>query len=321
MGAATAYGAIDRWALLQNTCAARVSISQDTDVPADAGFGYSQKIDCTTVDSSVAAGDLLVLLTKVEGQNIQHLLWGDSAAKTVTLSFWGKTDRSGGGTMSVSLQSAGTDYWAKSVALTSTWTKFTIVIPGSQGTAPVNDTSTELHVAFALVAGTTFQQTAETWSTSSTYAVSGQTNLMDNTGTNVWLTGVQLEVGSIATDFAHEGYGTTLAKCQRYYWQQAFANDKYIAAAYIVSTTVAAAAYAFPVTMRAVPTGGVSGTTLFEIDHAGTETQSSNMSVSGNTESTASIVMSVSSGLTLGQSGVMGGGTAGQAVITFSAEL
>jgi hypothetical protein len=215
LGAANAYG-LDRWQLVIANTAARITISQDTDTPA--GYGFSQKIDCTTVDSSVATNDLMSVGCKIEGQTtgLQNLLWGTSDAKTVTLSFWAKTDRSGGGNMGVSIQSAGTDYYATSVAITSTWTKFTVVIPGSENTVPVNDNSQEHMVSFTLISGSMFIQTAETWTTSSAWAVSGQTNFMDNTGNNVWFTGVQIEAGDISTDFEQEDISTTLAKCQRY---------------------------------------------------------------------------------------------------------
>ena len=62
-----------------------------------------------------------------------------------------------------------------------------------------------------------FQASAGAWASNERYATSNQQNLLDNTANNIYLSGVQLEVGSVATDFAHEDYGTTLRKCQRYY--------------------------------------------------------------------------------------------------------
>jgi hypothetical protein len=261
LGGANAY-ALDRWQLVSGGGAARVTISRDTDSPA--GYGFSQKIDCTTVDSSVAAGDLISIMHKMEGQNtgVQSLLWGTSDAKTVTLSFWAKTDRSGGGNMGVMLQSAGTDYYATSVAITSTWTKFTVVIPGSENTVPVNDNSVELSVAFTMYSGSTFIQTAETWMTAAAYAVSGQTNFMDNTGNNVWFTGVQVEVGSVATDFEHEDINVTLAKCQRYFQRISCGNTE-IALGWCNAVREAKLPFSLATSMRATPSLNHATASLF----------------------------------------------------------
>jgi hypothetical protein len=261
LGAASAY-ALDRWQLVSTGGASRVTISQDTDTPA--GYGFSQKIDCTTVDSSVAAGDLLAVGCKIEGQTtgLQNLLWGTSDAKTVTLSFWAKTDRSGGGNMSVSIQSAGTDYYATSVAITSTWTKFTVVIPGSENTVPVNDNSTELSVAFTMYAGSNFTQTAETWMTSSAYAVSGQTNFMDHVDTDVWFTGVQIEAGDIATDFSHEPISETLAQAQRYL-QRVNCGNTEIALGWCNAVREAKLPFSLATSMRATPSLNHATASLF----------------------------------------------------------
>ena len=99
------YSTVDRFSIGVGGMGVFTS-SRSTDVPSGQGFGYSTKWDCTTADASPAAGDDLVLITRLEGQNLQHLLKGTSSAKKVTLSFWVKSNKTGTpeGTPSVSLK-------------------------------------------------------------------------------------------------------------------------------------------------------------------------------------------------------------------------
>ena len=84
-----AYYTADRWHTALTT-AGTWTQSRSTDVPSNQGFGYSLKMDCTTADASLGASDVLAVLQRFEGQNLQHLLKGTSSAKALTLSFWVK---------------------------------------------------------------------------------------------------------------------------------------------------------------------------------------------------------------------------------------
>ena len=86
---------VDRWNLYQNTGALGANLQQSTVVPSGQGFGNSLLIDCTTVDSSVAAGDIAVLRQVIEGQDLQSLAYGTSNAKSLTLSFWVRSTKTG----------------------------------------------------------------------------------------------------------------------------------------------------------------------------------------------------------------------------------
>tara|TARA_R100000329_G_scaffold147374_1_gene134944 strand:+ start:77 stop:472 length:396 start_codon:yes stop_codon:yes gene_type:complete len=81
------YVTVDRWTTYNNSLGIWTQ-SQSTDVPSGQGFGYSLKMDCTTADASPAAGDELNIVQKIEAQNLQHLLFGTSSPKSITLSFW-----------------------------------------------------------------------------------------------------------------------------------------------------------------------------------------------------------------------------------------
>tara|TARA_B100001964_G_C13827739_1_gene420184 strand:- start:65 stop:589 length:525 start_codon:yes stop_codon:yes gene_type:complete len=121
------------------------------------------------------------------------------------------------------------------------------------------------------MAGTTFDMTADTWAGGiGEHSTSNQVNCMDNTANNFYLTGVQFEVGSSATDFEHVPYDHQLRRCQRYFRRigEGVAYTS-IASGYSVSTVEAFCPYTFPVEMRAAPTLATSAATDFRLLHAG----------------------------------------------------
>ena len=86
---------------------------------------------------------------------------------------------------------------------------------------------------------------------------------MFDTNGNYWeISGVQLEVGSISTSYAHEDYGTTFIKCQRYFQTIESPGGATTAIAWpgvCDSATAAYAYYRLPVQMRAAPTVTLDG--------------------------------------------------------------
>ena len=83
------YVTVDRWTTY-NSSGGTWTQSQSTDVPSAQGFGYSLKMDCTTANTSLTTGNQLAITQKIEAQNLQHLLFGTSSPKNLTLSFWVK---------------------------------------------------------------------------------------------------------------------------------------------------------------------------------------------------------------------------------------
>jgi hypothetical protein len=150
------------------------------------------------------------------------------------------------------------------VASADTWEHFKITIPGDTGGTINNDTGAGLSINFPLVCGSTYQNTKDTWAAGEDYGSGSVQNLLDNTANNIYITGVQLEVGSVATDFAHEDIGTTLQKCLRYFWDPLQGGgDTAAFNGMQLSTTRVQAVIQYPVRMRAAPTFAVidTGTT------------------------------------------------------------
>jgi len=215
------YVTADRWTTYNNSLGTWTQ-SQSTDVPTAQGFGYSLKMDCTTADASPAAGDELVITQKIEAQNLQHLLYGSSSPKSITLSFWVKSNKTGTYIINLVRTDGGTRSISKSYTISSanTWEKKEINFGGDTTNAIANDNGSGIDINFYLAAGSTYTSgtLATSWEsyTAANRAV-GQVNLADSTSNEWYMTGCQLEVGENASGFEFEPYQIVLRKCQRYY--------------------------------------------------------------------------------------------------------
>ena len=252
------YYACDRFRLLINSLGTW-SIAQNTSAPD--GFAYSQRYDCTTADASPAAGDYMIVETRLEGQNLQQLDWGTSSAKKITLSFWVKSNKTG--TYIAELSHAGATLPYNSLQYTidsaNTWEYKTLTFSGDTSDSTVNSNAVGLYVNWWIGSGTTFTSgtyNADTWHTTSGNRAAGlNVNMADSTDNDWSITGVQLEIGEQANPFEHESYAETLLKCQRYYYP---AENYNIYAGWAMtwggSTSYPKVNADFPVAMRADPT-------------------------------------------------------------------
>ena len=257
---------LDRWGWEQSG-AMVCTVTQSTDVPNDT-FQSSYKVDVTTVDSSIAAGDYAIIIQRVEGYNVRDLI-----GTTFTLSFWAKSPKTG--THCVEFKNSGADRtFVKEYTITAanTWEYKTLTVTGGLITSGTwNWTSGEgLEVGFALAAGTTNHTTADAWQTGNFLATANQVNVMDNTANEFFITGVQLEPGTVATPFERRMYGQELALCQRYYYQPGNPNYFFGTGTRVyggsASLDASYGSSAFPVTMRAAPTSNFTASSEVNID-------------------------------------------------------
>ena len=215
-----AYIACDRWFTNLSSCGTW-SISQSTDAPD--GFGYSMKWDCTTADASPAASDVCFCQSRYEGQDLQHLKWGTSGAQSLTLSFWIKSTKTGDIAVCFwQLNSQRMITKTATISSANTWEKKTITIPGDTGGSGfTNDNAGRFQLEFWFDGGSNFQggSSVDSWGgENNNRRGAGETlALADSTSNDLYLTGIQMEVGDTATDFEHLSYGDELARCQRYY--------------------------------------------------------------------------------------------------------
>ena len=214
------YHTIDRFNTI-NTTLGTWTQSQSTDVPTGQGFATSLKMDCTTADASPAAGDRLDIQQKFEGQNLQYLKKGTSSAQSTTLSFWVKSNKTG--TYIVELfDSDNTRQISQAYTISSsnTWEKKTLTFAGDTSGALGNDNGNSLQVSWFLAVGSTYSSgTLSTTWTSNTNAnrAVGQVNLADSTSNEWYVTGVQLEAGTTASEFEFLPFAANLTRCQRYF--------------------------------------------------------------------------------------------------------
>ena len=194
------------------------AFSAQRDTTAPSGFVNSLKWTVTTADASLGATQYAYVYQKIEGTNIADLAWGSASAKTVTLSFWVRSSVTG--TFGGALQnSAGNRSYPFTYTISSadTWEYKTITIAGDTTGTWLTTTGVGIQVLLSLGMGSTYSGTAGAWAAATYASATGATNLMATLNATWYITGVQLEVGSVATPFERRDYGRELMLCQRYY--------------------------------------------------------------------------------------------------------
>ena len=243
---------LDRWAWGQ-AGAMVCTVTQSTDVPNNT-FQSSYKVDVTTVDSSIAAGDFATVIQAIEGYNVRDLI-----GTTFTLSFWVKSPNTGAHSVGFRNGTVNRSHIKEyTITTANTWEYKTLTVNGGLITAGSWDwtNGSGLNVVFTLACGTTYQNTADAWHTGNFFATANQVNVMDNTANDFFLTGVQIEPGPVATPFERRPIGTELALCQRYF--QLVSSFGF---GYAPSGSQRAANPFFMTEMRAVPSIVVTGAT------------------------------------------------------------
>ena len=256
IGASSGYFTVDRFYLEASGTAGRLTSTQDSSAPS--GFANSLKLDCTTADTSIASGELLILEHRIEGQNLQAFAKGTSDAKPFAVSFYVKGNASA--TYVAELyDNDNSRAISKTFSVTTDWTRVELTYPADTTGAFGDDSGSSLVLGIWLHAGSTYTsgtlQTSWGGASAGTRA-GGISSFFDSTDRTFFITGVQLEVGQNPTTFEHEPIEKTLAKCKRYFFAK---NTSYepIGAGVWYGAGQILGDYTFEVEMRAAPTMSV----------------------------------------------------------------
>jgi hypothetical protein len=327
-----AYLTVDRFKTdIDGSDGGDFSHAQSTDVPSGQGFQYSSKFTTVTQASQpTSEGNRHQLYSLLEEQDAFHLEWGTSNAKTCTLSFWVKGSVTGTyGFIFGHYGSGGTYFYYTNYTINSanTWEKKTITVAGpTSGGNNSGGNNFGLRVEWILGVGSDAETgTLNEWTTSSTMRTAANTvYLPENSGATLYLTGVQLEAGSTASPFAHENYGDTLRKCQRYF-QRIQPDNAYqmLASGFSTSTTNAALFLSYT-DKRTVPAVDFTAGSTFAINK-GTDVAQNVTAIAvnaGRVGTTSANVHAASSALTTGQGCILiAKNVAANCFIDISAEL
>ena len=311
---------LDRWRTL-SSAASKFTVQRSSTAPT--GFIYSALITSSSA-YAVGVSEAFVIEQVIEGFNISDLGWGTANAVPATLTFQVRSSLTG--TFGGVIKPASYDYtfpFTYTIAVANTWETKTINVAGPTVATFGIGITAGARVMFGLGVGSTSSGTADgTWGSGDFYSATGSVSVVGTSGATFYITGVQLEAGSTASSFAHENYGDTLRKCQRYYQRIESSSGLSVSALYAQFNVP------FPVEMRATPTGSISdanGVVCARItDHYtadSTVTSGATISLSNASKNGARVQIGSFSGLTTGRFvGFLPGGSY-SSFMRFDAEL
>jgi len=236
----------------------KYSVQQSTTAPA----GFSNSLLVTSLAATADSGnDIFNIEQKIEGFNSADLAFGTASAKTITLSFWVRSSLTGtfGGAIKNSARDRAYPF-AYTISSANTFEYKTITIAGdTSGTWVGSTNGMGLWLSFGLGVSSSRSNTAGAWAGGDLFSSTGAVRVIGTSGATFYITGVQLEEGSVATPFEHRQYGTELQLCKRYFeiwkYESGVGIDRYRAGSGWTDSIV----FNMEVQKRAAPTIAIGG--------------------------------------------------------------
>jgi hypothetical protein len=221
--------------------------------------GFTNYVGATVVSAaSLSGGDEFTLTQVIEGFNTADFAWGSANAVTVTLSFWVRSSLTGTFSGSLRNDGAARSYpFTFTISAANTWELETVTISGDTSGTWLTNNGAGVIVTFGLGAGPSKKTTAGAWAAGNFTQSTGSVDLVSTNGATFYITGVQLEAGTVADPFERIDYGRQLIQCQRYYEAVA---DRFIWAGNATNGVTYFYAIPFGVTKRATPTITITNT-------------------------------------------------------------
>jgi len=244
---------LDRW-IVENSQASKLTVQQNAG-SVTPPIGFSQYLGVTsTATTTVSAGDYFMLEQRIEGYNVADLNWGTVNAKTVTVSFWVRSSLTGtfGGSVMNGLNARAYPF-TYTISVADTWEYKTITIAGDTSGTWNTTNGNGMFLNFGLGMGSTYSGTAGAWTAGNLFSATGAVSVVGTNGATFYITGVQLEQGSTATDFERRPIGTELALCQRYYEILTADTEGVAITSFLYTGTHSRARWFFKTTKRTIP--------------------------------------------------------------------
>lgn len=313
----TANWTVDRFYYNTGTASKGTAAQSTTIYPT----GFNASLGFTSSSAyTVGSSDYFGLQQPIEGLNISDLAWGSASAKTVTLSFWVRSSLTGTFGGSLRNSAANRSYvFSYTISAANTWEYKTVTITGDTSGTWLTTNGVGIFVHMTLAAGSNNLGTAGSWSGSNLVGPTGQTSVVGTNGATFYITGVQLEVGSVATPFERRPYGTELVLCQRYYAKIIDPVARGVGTGQ-ASGGASRMALVFPTTMRATPSFGFNGTFGYW-NGSTTRTSTGGFTVFGVGTNQFDFDSDINSAFTVGDSVCMYASNNSSTWISLSAEL
>ena len=319
------YGTVDR----TKPEFSGVSVTQTQEALTSGGpydDGHRYFLRCANTSTSSATSAYLQINQEIEAQNVATSGWKfTSSTSFVTMSFWARSSLAG--TYNVLLKShdgTAQGFTSAFTLVADTWKKIEVTVPGNSNITVNTDNGYGLRCYVVPHFGTDYTtsgHTSDAWQTlsGSNLAPDYAQNWSNTASATFDLTGWKVEVGQVSTPYPHEDIGTTLLKCQRYYFRWT-ADSTYDAAVsgFCINHQQAFGVYNMPVRMRNAPTMGVGGN--WNIFTNG-EQAATDFSLNRSQHDTVMTYMTASSGMTAGSGCLMRTNNDDDAYFEFIAEL
>ena len=320
------YPTLDRFAVVVSSTAGRCTMSQSTVTDLE-GFSNALKLDVTTADTSIAAGEYFIIQHKIEGFNIQQLKATSTSTRAFTISFYAKSNESRAFNLEARFTNGTNKQAVKTFTTGTSWARYTMTVPAASSTQIDNDNSNEMQLNFWLHAGSTYSggtPSTTLGASSNTARAAGVGSIFASTDNTLEITGIQLEVGSQATPFEHRSFAEELTLCQRYLYNIPPLSVQYVLHGWSHDSDTMITIKDFPTTMRATPSLEVGDATLLSIYTSGAGTTNravSSMALNGMGPSGGGINVNSAANQTAGFSGGVYNNVSSPTYIRFDAEM
>jgi len=315
---------LDRWGYAASQ-ASKFTVQQNA-AAVTPPAGFTNYLGATVASAvTIGAADFFWIQQFIEGFNIADLGWGAAGAQSVTLSFWVRSSLTGtfGGALQNSANNRSYPF-TFTINAANTWEFETVTIAGDTTGTWLTTNGKGIRLSFGLGVGSDRTGTAGSWAAANYASATGATSVVGTAGATFYVTGVQIEAGSVASPFERLDYGQQLIQCQRYYYRQSASTAfAFFLNGFNNSTTRLFGIFNFPQLMRTTPVLETTGTASnYQVLYSGGNAACTAISLDGQTTNfSAFIVADVASGLTAGQGAILRANNTTSAYLGYSSEL